>query len=146
MSRTVRVTTPLLRMLTGSFAASAASATRPRVGLSPTSPQAAAGMRMEPPPSLACAMGTTPDATRAAEPPDDAPAEYSGFHGLRVGGRFSNSVLAFKPNSGIVDLPMTTTPVDAQLGGELGVGLRQRAGTRPPTRGGWAARRRRCCP
>ncbi len=33
---------------------------------------------MEPPPSLACAIGTAPDATNAAEPPDEAPLEYSG--------------------------------------------------------------------
>ncbi len=65
-------------------------------------------MRMEPPPSLACAIGTAPDATSAAEPPDDAPAEKSGFHGLRVGGRSKNSVVAVSPNSGIVDLPSTT--------------------------------------
>ena len=51
------------------------STMRPRVALRPTSPQAAAGMRMEPPPSLACAIGTTPAATRAADPPDDAPVE-----------------------------------------------------------------------
>src|SRR5688500_8157686 len=99
-------------MLTGIVAASAASATRPRVGLRPTRPHAAAGMRIEPPPSLAWAIGNAPDATSAAEPPDDAPLEYSGFHGLRVGGEFSNSVLAPQPNSGMVDLPMMTTPVE----------------------------------
>ena len=42
-------------------------------------------MRIEPPPSLACAIGTTPAATNAAEPDDDAPAVWSGFHGLRTG-------------------------------------------------------------
>src|SRR5436190_14377905 len=36
---------------------------RPRVGFSPNVPQAADGMRMEPPPSLALATGTIPDAT-----------------------------------------------------------------------------------
>jgi hypothetical protein len=49
--------------------------TRPRVGLSPTSPHSLAGMRMEPPPSLACATDTMPDATAAAEPPDEPPVE-----------------------------------------------------------------------
>ena len=35
----------------------------------------AAGIRIEPPPSLAWAMGTTPAATKAPDPDDDAPAE-----------------------------------------------------------------------
>ena len=48
---------------------------RPRVGFSPTRPQHDAGMRMEPPPSPACAAGTMPDATAAAEPPEDPPVE-----------------------------------------------------------------------
>ena len=40
---------------------------------------------MDPPPSLACATGTMPEATAAAEPPDDPPVECSVFHGLRDG-------------------------------------------------------------
>ena len=36
---------------------------------------AEAGIRMEPPPSLACASGTMPEATAAAAPPDDPPGE-----------------------------------------------------------------------
>ena len=55
---------------------SCAWATRPRLGLRPTRPQAAAGMRIEPPPSLAWAIGNAPAATSAAEPPEDAPHEY----------------------------------------------------------------------
>ena len=46
--------------------ARAPSEIRPRWGLRPTRPQHAAGMRVEPPPSLACAIGTMPDATAAA--------------------------------------------------------------------------------
>ena len=42
-------------------------------------------MRIEPPPSLACATGTIPDATAAAEPPLEPPVEWSRFQGLRVG-------------------------------------------------------------
>ena len=41
---------------------------RPWLGLSPTSPQAEAGMRMLPPPSEALANGTIPAATAAAAP------------------------------------------------------------------------------
>ena len=43
------------------------SGLRPRVGLRPTRPQHEAGTRIEPPPSLACASGTIPAATAAAE-------------------------------------------------------------------------------
>ena len=46
---------------------------RPRVGLSPKRPLAEAGMRIEPPPSEACAIGTIPEATAAAAPPEDPP-------------------------------------------------------------------------
>ncbi len=57
---------------------------RPRVGLSPTSPQHDAGMRIEPPPSFACATGTMPLATAAADPPDEPPEVCPRFHGLCV--------------------------------------------------------------
>ena len=89
----------------------ALGAIRPRPGFSPTSPHTAAGMRMEPPPSLACAIGTTPAATSAAAPPEEAPQEYRGSHGLTVGSAPANSVLALNPNSGIRDLPSTSRPV-----------------------------------
>ena len=59
-----------------------ASELRPRVGFSPTRPQHEAGMRIDPPPSLACAAGTMPDATAAADPPEDPPVECSVFHGI----------------------------------------------------------------
>ena len=58
--------------------------TRPRDGFSPTSPVHAAGMRIEPPPSLAWAMGMTPAATQADAPPDEPPDVWSVFHGFRV--------------------------------------------------------------
>ena len=44
--------------------AAAPSEIRPRCGFSPTSPQQAAGMRVEPPPSLAWAIGTMPGGDR----------------------------------------------------------------------------------
>ena len=59
--------------------------TRPRDGLRPTSPHSAEGMRMEPPPSPPPATGTMPDATAAAEPPEEPPEPCSVFQGLRVG-------------------------------------------------------------
>ena len=54
------------------------------MGLSPTSPLTAAGIRIEPPPSFACARGTAPAATRAADPAEEAPAVWSVFHGDRT--------------------------------------------------------------
>ncbi len=42
-------------------------------------------MRIEPPPSLACAIGTIPAATAAAEPPLEPPAVRPVSQGLRVG-------------------------------------------------------------
>ena len=56
----------------------------PAPGLMPTSPQHAAGMRIEPAPSLAVAIPTAPPATAAADPPEDPPGVRSGASGLRV--------------------------------------------------------------
>ncbi len=49
-------------------------------------------MRMLPPPSLACANGTTRAAVAAAAPPLEPPALRVGSHGVRVGGPRSVSV------------------------------------------------------
>ena len=73
MSRTERVTTPWVTMFTGSRSIASTSTRRPREGLSPTRPQHEAGIRIDPPPSLAWAIGTTPAATNAAEPPEEPP-------------------------------------------------------------------------
>ena len=58
--------------------------TRPRCGLRPKSPQNAAGIRIEPPPSPPMPTGTMPDATAAAVPPLEPPGGEAGRHGLRV--------------------------------------------------------------
>ena len=84
--------------------------TRPRDGFSPTSPQSAAGMRMEPPPSPAPATGTMPEATAAADPPEEPPGPRSVFHGLRVGPYASGSVVATRPSSGVLVRPTKTNP------------------------------------
>src|SRR3954462_8335943 len=84
--------------------------TRARVGLSPTSPHSAAGIRIEPPPSLACAIGTRPAATAAADPPDEPPVECPGFHGLRAGGLAAGSVVTVVPNSGTLLRPREIRP------------------------------------
>ena len=66
--------------------------TRPRLGLSPNRPQLLAGIRIEPPPSLPCAIGASPPATAAAAPPLDPPAPRDRSHGVRAGGPISVSV------------------------------------------------------
>src|SRR5438067_13851365 len=85
LSRTVRVT-PCSMLSPHEFSPTNGPAdTRPRDGFNPTSPHALAGMRIEPPPSLACPMATMPLATAAPDPPDDPPVERLWSHGLRDG-------------------------------------------------------------
>ena len=55
-------------------------------------------------------MGAIPEATAAADPPDEPPGVCSGFQGLRVMPRRSDSVKEIEPNSGVVVLPMRTKP------------------------------------
>jgi hypothetical protein len=52
------------------------------VGLSPTTPQQAAGIRMEPPVSDPSAASASPAASAAADPPLEPPAVRSGAIGF----------------------------------------------------------------
>src|SRR5438045_1525356 len=85
---------------------------RPREGLRPKSPHSLAGIRIEPPPSLAWATATMPEATAAAEPPLDPPVECSRLHGFRVGPYASGSVVGRMPSSGTLVLPTVTNPAE----------------------------------
>ena len=58
---------------------------QPFVGFSPTRPHHPAGIRIEPPPSVAVAIGAIPAAIAAPEPPEEPPGEASRFQGFRVG-------------------------------------------------------------
>src|SRR5438552_7891094 len=87
------------------------SGLRARVGFRRNTPEAEAGMRIEPPPSLACAIGRMRAATVAAAPPDDPPEECARFQGLRVGPNSRDSVVGISPNSGLELLPKIATPV-----------------------------------
>jgi hypothetical protein len=87
--------------------------TRLRLGLSPTRPQHDDGMRIDPPPSLACAIGAMPEATAAAAPPLDPPGVWSVFHGLRVTPSASLSVKDTAPNSGVAVLLNRTNPASS---------------------------------
>src|SRR3954463_14307169 len=84
--------------------------TRARVGFRPTRPHSEAGIRIEPPPSFACAAATMPAATAAAEPPDEPPVECSGFHGVRAGGKPRGSVVTVVPSSGTFVRPKVMNP------------------------------------
>src|SRR5436190_18610110 len=59
--------------------------TRPYVGFIPTTPHSAAGCRTEPPVSVPSAHTAWPDATAAADPPEDPPGTSDRFHGLWTG-------------------------------------------------------------
>ena len=83
---------------------------RPWVGFMPTRPLNEAGMRVEPPPSLAVAMGTIPRATAAAEPPLEPPGVRSRFQGLRVTPQALVLVYWIVPNSGAAVLPTKIAP------------------------------------
>ena len=65
---------------------------------------------MDPPPSLPWADGTMPDATAAADPPDEPPGESARFHGLRVGPNSLGSVTGVTPNSGDAVLASMINP------------------------------------
>jgi hypothetical protein len=89
------VTVRAIGPITDSMVTSVATGPRdtlPRLGLRPTSPHTDAGMRIEPPPSLACAKGTRRPATADAAPPEDPPASRPVSHGVTVGGRPAGSV------------------------------------------------------
>src|SRR5688572_19087622 len=75
-------------------------------------PQNAAGCRTEPPVSDPSAIGTTPHATAAADPPDDPPGTRSGANGFRVGPNALFSVDDPIANSSKFVLPTSTAPAE----------------------------------
>ena len=83
---------------------------RPRDGFSPTSPQQLAGMRIDPPPSLAWATATIPLATAAADPPLDPPGVRVGVPRVVRGPVGLGSVVGTSPSSGVFVRPTHTKP------------------------------------
>src|SRR5205807_9789228 len=84
--------------------------TRPREGFIPTRPQQAAGIRIEPPPSEPVAAGTIPEATAAAEPPEEPPVVRVGSQGLRVTPFASVAVHGKIISSGTLVIPIGIAP------------------------------------
>src|SRR5262245_56610774 len=84
--------------------------TTPFVGFSPNRPQYAAGIRIDPPPSVAVAIAAIPAAIAAPDPPDEPPGVRSRFHGFRVGPNRRFDVKPSAANSGMFVLPTTIAP------------------------------------
>ncbi len=74
----------------------------------PNTPLNAAGMRIEPPPSVPIEIGLVPVATAADAPPLEPPAVFVVSQGLRVTPVSGLSVTPFQPSSGVVVLPTST--------------------------------------
>src|SRR5205823_3644172 len=84
--------------------------TRPYVGLRPTTPQQAAGSRIEPPVSLPRAPTTKPAATAAAEPLEEPPAAWPRFHGFWTSPWWGLSPKGPSASSVMLSLPSVTAP------------------------------------
>ena len=67
-------------------------------------------MRIEPPWSPPSAIATSPAAIRAALPPDEPPAEWSGLCGLRIGPVTQVWLPAEKQRSSQAALPAMVPP------------------------------------
>ncbi len=80
------------------------------MGFIPTSPQQAAGMRIEPPPSEAVAAAASPPATAAADPPEEPPQVRDGSQGLRVMPLAAVAVQGKIISSGTLVIPMGIAP------------------------------------
>ncbi len=96
---------------------------RPRVGFRPTSPHHAAGPLIEPPASVACATGTMPDATAAAEPPLEIPAIRSRSQGFRIAPVATVSAEQEVPSSEQFALPSMMKPAPLVAPDDLAVVL-----------------------
>src|SRR6185295_9675310 len=86
------------------------SGTRPKEALYPYTPHQAEGMRIEPPPSVPSARGTSPSATAAALPPEEPPGFLRVSNGFRVGPNKKLSVIPLNPMTGLLVFPRMIAP------------------------------------
>jgi hypothetical protein len=84
--------------------------TRPNEALRPYRPHQDAGMRTEPPPSVASDSGSSPSATAAALPPEEPPVFFLVSNGLRDGPNRWLSHVPRKPITGLLVLPTRIAP------------------------------------
>ena len=107
--------------------------------MSPTVPQAADGMRIEPPVSVPTAPKHMPAASAAAEPPLEPPADRDSSSGFLTGPNAVSSLVVPNANSCRFVLPMMIAPASRRLvttgasvarfdDGTRGPGRRARAG------------------
>ena len=78
--------------------------------MNPKRPQNPAGMRIDPPPSVATCIAPMPNAAATAAPPLLPPGVIRVFHGFTVRPLSGLSVTPFQPNSGVVVLAKTFSP------------------------------------
>ncbi len=85
--------------------------TTPGPGLSPTRPQLAAGMRIEPSPSEPIAIGAMRAATAAALPADEPPGVRDRSHGLAADLPYTSAApCGHSASSGMIVVPSTSAP------------------------------------
>src|SRR3989344_1852406 len=89
--------------------------TAPYVGFKPTTPQKAAGWRIEPPVSDPRAAIAICAATAAAEPPDEPPGTRLVSWGFFVGPKAEFSVEPPMANSSMLVRPKSTAPASFNL-------------------------------
>ena len=73
-------------------------------------PHQAAGLRIEPPPSVPMASGARPAATAAPAPPEEPPGVWLVLHGFRVTPKSRLSVTPTQPRVGVLVLPSMMAP------------------------------------
>src|SRR6266511_2093206 len=92
----------------------------------PNTPVNAAGMRIEPAPSVPICSQPRLSKAAAAAPPEEPPGVRSRFHGLRVTPVSGEWHAPIQPYSGRVVLPRITAPLSrsrATLGASSGIGV-----------------------
>ena len=89
--------------------------TRPKVGFIPTSPQCAAGRRIEPPASVPKASAPMPAATALTAPPEDPPGVRSRSQGERVLPYTKLFEIPLHANSEQFVMPIITAPSSLSL-------------------------------
>jgi hypothetical protein len=81
----------------------------------PKQPVKAAGMRIEPPPSVPTCRAPIPSTVAATAPAEEPPVVIRVSQGLRVAPVSGLSLVAFQPYSGIAVLPSRTAPSSRSL-------------------------------
>src|ERR1700751_4722372 len=82
----------------------------PLLCFNPTTPLQAAGIRVEPPPSVATASGAMPLAIATAAPPLEPPLVRAALQALRVRPNSGASVRLGRPPRGVLFWPLGSAP------------------------------------